>query len=88
MAKDLTDRRGRSLVIAGPYQPAAVHAMARAMNEALGNVGSTVTYTSPIAASPRMRRASPGAITLRWAAGRAMAGGCFGLTQYHKCIHY
>ncbi|HUR22193.1 MAG TPA: hypothetical protein VMZ90_15360, partial [Vicinamibacterales bacterium] len=52
MAKDLADRRGRSLVIAGPYQPATVHAMARAMNEALGNVGSTVTYTAPIAASP------------------------------------
>ncbi len=52
MAKDLTDRRGRSLVIAGPQQPAAVHALARAINEALGNVGATVTYTSPIAASP------------------------------------
>ncbi|MEO6224039.1 MAG: TAT-variant-translocated molybdopterin oxidoreductase, partial [Vicinamibacterales bacterium] len=52
MAKDLTDRRGRSLIVAGPQQPAAVHAMARAMNEALGNVGSTVIYTAPIAASP------------------------------------
>jgi MoCo/4Fe-4S cofactor protein with predicted Tat translocation signal len=52
MAKDLADHRGRSVVVAGPHQPAAVHAMARAMNEALGNVGSTVTYTAPIAASP------------------------------------
>ena len=52
MAKDLIDRRGRSVVVAGPQQPAAVHAMARAMNEALGNVGSTVVYTAPIAASP------------------------------------
>jgi len=52
MAKDLQAHRGKSLVVAGPQQPAAVHAMARAMNEALGNVGSTVIYTAPIAVSP------------------------------------
>ncbi|MFL5339391.1 MAG: TAT-variant-translocated molybdopterin oxidoreductase, partial [Gemmataceae bacterium] len=38
-------KRGNSLVIAGNSQPAAVHALAHAMNEALGNVGKTVTYT-------------------------------------------
>jgi len=43
-AKDLQAHRGRSLVVAGDYQPAAVHAIARQMNEALGNVGVTVTY--------------------------------------------
>jgi MoCo/4Fe-4S cofactor protein with predicted Tat translocation signal len=53
VAKDLQAHRGRSLVVAGEYQPAAVHAIARAMNEALGNVGTTVTYSSGIeAASP------------------------------------
>ena len=35
--------RGRSVVVAGEYQPAAVHALAHAMNQALGNVGTTVT---------------------------------------------
>ena len=49
---DLTKHRGRSAVIAGDTQPAAVHALARAMNEALGNVGTTVTYHTPVAASP------------------------------------
>ncbi|MDQ3486656.1 MAG: TAT-variant-translocated molybdopterin oxidoreductase, partial [Acidobacteriota bacterium] len=36
IAKDLQAHRGRSLIVAGEYQPAAVHAVARAMNEALG----------------------------------------------------
>ncbi|NQW04851.1 MAG: TAT-variant-translocated molybdopterin oxidoreductase [Acidobacteria bacterium] len=52
MAQDLLDHGGRSVVVAGPHQPASVHALARAMNEALGNVGSTVVYTAPIAATP------------------------------------
>jgi MoCo/4Fe-4S cofactor protein with predicted Tat translocation signal len=44
LAKDLTNHRGRSLVVAGEYQPASVHALARSMNQALGNAGTTVTY--------------------------------------------
>ncbi len=48
VAKDLQANRGRSVVVAGPYQPAAVHDLARAMNQGLGNVGTTVTYGSPI----------------------------------------
>ena len=45
LVKDLQAARGRSLVIAGDGQPPAVHALAHAMNEALGNVGATVVYT-------------------------------------------
>ena len=37
VAKDLAAHRGKSLVIAGEEQPPAVHALAFAMNEALGN---------------------------------------------------
>ena len=48
VAKDLQANRGRSVVVAGPYQPAAVHDLARAMNQGLGNVGTTVTFGSPI----------------------------------------
>jgi MoCo/4Fe-4S cofactor protein with predicted Tat translocation signal len=45
IAKDLQAHRGTSLVIAGDAQPPAVHALAHAMNQALGNVGQTVVYT-------------------------------------------
>src|SRR5581483_8932142 len=34
------------------YQSPMVHALAHAMNTALGNVGKTVTYVTPLAASP------------------------------------
>ena len=51
IAKDLQAHRGRSAVIAGQTQPPAVHALARAMNEALGNTGTTVVYGEPIARS-------------------------------------
>jgi molybdopterin-containing oxidoreductase family iron-sulfur binding subunit len=42
----LQQHRVKSLVIAGDRQPAAVHALAHALNEFLGNVGKTVTYTA------------------------------------------
>jgi MoCo/4Fe-4S cofactor protein with predicted Tat translocation signal len=52
IAKDLQAHKGRSVVVAGDYQPAAVHALARAINQALGNVGTTVTYAAGIEAAP------------------------------------
>ena len=52
IARDLRGHRGSSLVIAGDEQPPIVHAIAHAMNHALGNVGSTVTYTAPLEANP------------------------------------
>ena len=44
VARDLKQNGGRSLVVAGPRQPAVVHAIAHRINEALGNAGRTVTY--------------------------------------------
>jgi MoCo/4Fe-4S cofactor protein with predicted Tat translocation signal len=52
VAKDLQAHRGRSLVIAGDGQPPAVHALAHAMNQALGNAGTTVVYTQTAEAEP------------------------------------
>jgi molybdopterin-containing oxidoreductase family iron-sulfur binding subunit len=48
VAKELLKEHGTSLVIVGEYQPAAVHALAHAMNAALGNVGATLYYTEPV----------------------------------------
>jgi MoCo/4Fe-4S cofactor protein with predicted Tat translocation signal len=52
LTRDLSAHKGASIVIAGEHQPASVHALAHAMNAALGNVGHTVEYTDPIEASP------------------------------------
>ena len=43
-AKDLAAHAGSCVVIAGQRQPLAVHALAHAMNAALGNVGKTVVF--------------------------------------------
>jgi len=45
LAKDLLAHKGRSVVMAGPRQPAVVHALAAALNQVLGNIGETVSYT-------------------------------------------
>ena len=48
IGKDLAANRGTGVVIAGDHQPPAVHALAHAMNAALGNVGKTVFYSDPV----------------------------------------
>lgn len=50
--RDLKNHRGACLVLAGEQQPAIVHALAHAMNQALGNVGKTVVYTETVEANP------------------------------------
>ncbi len=44
LAKDLLANRGKSLIVAGERQPAAVHAAVCALNTHLGNTGKTVSY--------------------------------------------
>jgi MoCo/4Fe-4S cofactor protein with predicted Tat translocation signal len=44
LAKDLLANRGRGLIVAGERQPPEVHAAVCALNTALGNTGSTVSY--------------------------------------------
>ena len=53
VAADLQRHRGRSLVLAGPRQPAAVHALCHAINAALGNAGETVRHTVPVLGDAR-----------------------------------
>jgi molybdopterin-containing oxidoreductase family iron-sulfur binding subunit len=47
-AQDLHRARGRSLMVAGRRQPAAVHALCHAVNAVLGNLGKTVAFREPL----------------------------------------
>jgi molybdopterin-containing oxidoreductase family iron-sulfur binding subunit len=52
LVRDLQKHRGASLIVAGDSQPPAVHALAHAMNAALGNAGKTIVYTDAIEVTP------------------------------------
>lgn len=52
IARDLDANRGASIVVAGETQPESVHALARSMNQALGNIGRTVDYVTSLIAMP------------------------------------
>ena len=47
MARDLVASKGRSVIVAGNTAPPIVHALANAMNSALGNIGQTVEFVEP-----------------------------------------
>ena len=46
LAADLVTHRGHGVVLVGPRQAPAVHALAAVLNYALGSTGSTITYTA------------------------------------------
>ncbi|MFG0306477.1 MAG: TAT-variant-translocated molybdopterin oxidoreductase [Phycisphaerales bacterium JB040] len=69
IAADLVAHRGRSVVLAGPTQPAPVHALCHAINRALGAHDSIVTVTD----MPE-EQASDGAGELVALTGRMAAG--------------
>ena len=48
LIRDLQQHKGASIVLAGDNQPPIIHALAHAMNSALGNVGKTVFYIDPL----------------------------------------
>jgi molybdopterin-containing oxidoreductase family iron-sulfur binding subunit len=48
VVEDLRAHRGSSLLLAGPSQPPAVHALVHLINQTLGNVDHTVEYIEPI----------------------------------------
>ena len=45
MASDLASHKGKSIIVCGERQPPEVHALVHALNEKLGNHGSTITFT-------------------------------------------
>jgi len=58
VVEDLKQHRGACAIIPGEQQTPLVHALAHAMNNALGNIGQTVIYTEPIAAQPVLQNES------------------------------
>ena len=58
VARDLAAHAGASIVVAGDQQPAAVHALALALNYFLKNVGKTVIVTEPVSPAPTEQMAS------------------------------
>lgn len=58
VAADLRHHGGRSVVVAGDQTSPQLHALAHAINAILGNVGTTVHYTEPVAASADGKKGS------------------------------
>lgn len=58
VTRDLKKHPGATVVIAGEHQTPLVHALAHAMNFALGSVGKTVTYSESIEPSPSQQTES------------------------------
>jgi molybdopterin-containing oxidoreductase family iron-sulfur binding subunit len=52
IGRDLKANAGASIVIAGDEQPPVVHALAHAINQALGNHGTTITITESPEVAP------------------------------------
>jgi molybdopterin-containing oxidoreductase family iron-sulfur binding subunit len=63
VARDLASHRGRSVVVPGEFQPARVHALAHAMNRALGAFGQTAIVIDSVEAEPIDQLASIDALT-------------------------
>jgi MoCo/4Fe-4S cofactor protein with predicted Tat translocation signal len=70
LVADLTATRGRAFIHAGPDQPASVHALVHAMNEALGGRGQTYDLIAPVEADPVDTAASLRGLIDDMAAGR------------------
>jgi MoCo/4Fe-4S cofactor protein with predicted Tat translocation signal len=87
LAKDLRAHRGACAVIAGEEQPAAVHALAHAMNASLGNAGSTVIYTDPVEENPENQMASIQQLAADMGAGRVQTIFMFGVNPVYDAPH-
>jgi molybdopterin-containing oxidoreductase family iron-sulfur binding subunit len=72
-AADLRRAAGAGLVVAGETQPPLVHALAHAMNHALGGVGRTSLHTEPVEVDPVDQLSSLRELTEDMRAGRVDA---------------
>jgi molybdopterin-containing oxidoreductase family iron-sulfur binding subunit len=57
LVRDLQANRGKSIVMPGDEQSPVVHALAHAMNQTLGNIGTTIVYTDPVEVSANDQQA-------------------------------
>src|SRR5271157_2842710 len=70
LVKDLQAHKGAAVVIPGDNQTPAVHALAHAMNQALGAVGNTVIYTDTVVAKPQIQTAALKELVADMSAGK------------------
>ncbi len=70
IAADLRAHQGSSVVVAGEHQSPTTHAFAHALNHALGNIGTTVVLTEPIAQQSMYSMASLQELAGAMAAGQ------------------
>ncbi len=70
VADDLRASAGRAVVMVGRGQPAAVHALVHAINDALGAPGHSLSYTEPPEAAPAVQAESLDQLT-----GAMLSGG-------------
>ncbi len=78
IAEDLKAHAGACLVVAGDEQSPEIHALAHAMNAALGAVGKTVTYLEPVEENPTDQlktcaRSSATSTRARWTSSSSSA---------------
>jgi Fe-S-cluster-containing dehydrogenase component len=73
LARDLQAHRGRCVVAAGMAASPELHVLAHALNQHLGNVGTTVIYTEPVVARPSDPVADLTALTEELRAGTVEA---------------
>ncbi|QBQ54835.1 TAT-variant-translocated molybdopterin oxidoreductase [Nitrosococcus wardiae] len=69
LVNDLKQHQGESLIVVGEMQPPFVHALGHAMNLALGNAGTTLTYTAPVVFNPLSQSQSLRRLVADMAAG-------------------
>jgi len=70
LARDLRANHGAAIVVPGDEQPAAVHAIAHAINQSLGSIGSAVTITDSAEVAPVNQLESLRALTTDMHAGK------------------